>query len=60
MSKNEIKKANNVVKGIIIGMAAVLAVVAFVYNPGHLFTAGLVFAFGLECEPFNEEDYDIC
>lgn len=60
MSKKEIRKANNVFKGVIIGLAAILAVVAWIYNPGHLLTAGLVFAVGLECEFFNEEDYDIC
>ena len=34
----------------VIGAAAVIAVCAMIYNPGHLFTAGLVFAFGLESE----------
>ena len=52
MSKKEVRKANNVVKGVIIGLAAILAVVAWIYNPGHLLTAGLVFAVGLECEFF--------
>lgn len=60
MSKNDVKKANKVIKGMIIGLAAVLAVVAWFKNPGHLLTAGLVFAVGLECEFFNEDDYDIC
>ena len=34
----------------VIGVAAALAVCAVIYNPGHLFTAALVFAFGLESE----------
>lgn len=59
MKRRSIKSKNNVCKGIVIALAAALAVGAVLNNPAHLFTAAVVFAFGLEVEPFNEEDYDI-
>lgn len=34
----------------VIGIAAVIAICALIYNPGHLCTGALVFAFGLESE----------
>lgn len=59
MKRKSINRKNNICKGIVIALAAVIAVGAIVQNPAHLFTAAVVFAFGLECKPFNEEDYDI-
>ena len=37
-------------------MAAALAVGAMIYNPGHLFTAAIIFAFAVECGPGEKED----
>ena len=48
MSQKEANKVNRTFRAMIIVCAAVLAIVAFVYNPAHLFTAGIVFAFGCE------------
>lgn len=60
MDKKSVKKVNKFCKGAIIAAAAAIAVLAWIYNPAHMFTAALVFAFGLEYgEPLKEEDYDI-
>ena len=60
MSKESIKIVNKIYKGIIFAVAATIAVLAFFKNPGHLFTAGLVFAFGLETELVSKDAADIC
>lgn len=60
MSKNDIKRINRIWRGFLFVLAAVIAVCAWIWNPGHLFTAGLTLAFAFETELFNEEDYDIC
>ena len=48
MSKEQVKKVNKIYRTMVIGAAAVIAICAMIYNPAHLFTAGLVYAFGLE------------
>ena len=50
MSKEQVKKVNKIYRTMVIGAAAVIAICALIYNPGHLCTAALVFAFGLESE----------
>lgn len=60
MSKESIKIVNRIYKGIIISVAVILAVVAWFKNPGHLFTAGLIFAFALESELISKDSADIC
>lgn len=60
MSKESIKIVNGIYKGIIISIAAGIAVMACLKNPGHLFTAGLVFAFALESELVSKDSADIC
>lgn len=60
MSKESIKIINGIYKGIIISSAVALAVVAWFKNPGHLFTAGLIFVFGLNSEIVNKNSADIC
>lgn len=59
MSKESIKIINTIYKGIIISIAAVIAVIAFFKNPGHLFTAGLIFAYGLSSEIVDKNSADI-
>lgn len=56
----EVKTINKVWKAIVIGSAAALAIGALKYNPGHLFTAGLVFAIGLESEIVKKDRDEIC
>ena len=60
MSKESIKLINKVYKGIIISVSLALAVVAIFKNPGHLFTAGLIFAFGINSEIISKDAADIC
>lgn len=60
MSKESIKLINKVYKGIIISVSLTLGVVAVFTNPGHLFTAGLIFAFGINSEIISKDAADIC
>lgn len=50
MSTKEAKEVNKIFRVMVIGVAVILAIVAWFENPAHLFTAGLIFAAGLECE----------
>lgn len=59
MSQKEVNQANKVIRTIIIGIAAMLAIAALIYNPAHLFTAGIIFAVGLEAEPFKADEFDL-
>ena len=58
MSTESAKKINRVWKIAVISAAAVLAVVAMVKNPAHLFTAGIIFAFGLESKIVKPDALD--
>lgn len=60
MSKESIKLINKVYKGFIFSVAIACAIVAWFKNPGHLFTAGLIFAFGLNSELVSKDAADIC
>lgn len=59
MSQKEANEVNKTFRAMVILFAAVLAIVAIIYNPGHLFTAGLVFAFGLEAEIAKADEFDL-
>lgn len=59
MSQKQADKANKVIRTIIIVFAAVMAIVAIKYNPGHLFTASLVFAVGLNAELVEADEFDL-
>ncbi len=37
-------------------IATAVAVGAVMQNPGHLFTAAIIFAFAIECGPSERED----
>ena len=50
------KKLTNITRAIICAGAAILAIVAMIHNPGHLFTAALIFAVGLNVEWKDKED----
>ena len=60
MSKESIKIINKIYKGFIFSVAIALAIVAWFKNPGPLFTAGLIFAFGLNSEIISKDAADIC
>ena len=59
MSQQEINQLNKVCRTVIVGIAAVLAVFAFIFNPCHLFTAGVIFAAGLEVEVVKADKFDL-
>lgn len=56
MSQKELNQVNKVLRAVIMGIAVIIAIVAFIYNPGHLFTAAVVYAFGAEAEFVKSED----
>lgn len=60
MSKESIKIINKIYKGFITVCALALAIVAIFSNPGHLFTAGLLFAFGINTDIVSKDAADIC
>lgn len=60
MSKKDIKRINRIWRGFFFVLAAVIAVCAWIWNPGHLFTAGLILAFGINSEIISKDAADIC
>lgn len=56
----EMKKINRIFKAVAIVSSVALGIGALIYNPGHLFTAALIFAAGLECEIVKVDANDIC
>ena len=59
MSKESIKIVNKIYRGFITVISVALAIVALKYNPGHLFTAGLLYAFGINTEIISPDEADI-
>ena len=59
MSQKEANQVNKVIKFIICAIGAAITIAALMYNIGHLITAVIVFAIGLEADFVNVEDADI-
>lgn len=59
-SSKDVKIINGIWKTIVIGGAIVLGIGAAIHNPGHLFTAAIIFAIGLESEIVKKDSHDIC
>ena len=59
MSKRDLQKVNKIYRTIVIGFSIIMAITALIYNPAHLFTAGLIFSFGMESELVKAEETDI-
>lgn len=59
MSQKEANQVNKVYRTVVISLAAALAIAAFIYNPAHLFTAGIIFAFGLETEIAKADEFEL-
>ena len=59
MSQKEANEVNKTFRAMVFVCAAVLAVVAIIYNPGHLFTAGLILAVGCEAELVEADEFDL-
>ena len=60
MSRESVKRINKAWKAFLFIAAAAMAVCAWIWNPCHLFTAGLILACAFESEIVKSEDYDIC
>lgn len=59
MSQKEANQVNKVIRFIICAIGAAITIAALCYNIGHLITAIIVFAIGLEAEFVTSEDADI-
>lgn len=59
MSQKEANKVNKVLRFIVCAIGAAITITALMYNIGHLITAVIVFAIGLEADFVNVEDADI-
>lgn len=58
MSQKEANQVNKVIRFIICAIGAAITVAALCYNIGHLITAIIVIAFGLEADFITAEDID--
>lgn len=58
MSQKEANQVNKVIRFIICAIGAAITVDALCYNIGHLITAIIVVAFGLEAKFVSAEDID--
>ena len=59
MSQREANEVNKTFRTVVIVFAIVLGIVAMFKNPSHLFTAGLVLAFGCEVEIAKADEFDL-
>ena len=59
MSQKELNQVNKVYHAIVIVAAIAMANVAIIYNPGHLFTASLIYAFGINSEFADGDKFDL-
>ena len=59
MSQKEANEVNKTFRAMVYVASVVIAIVALIYNPGHLFTAALVFAFGCEAEIAKADEFDL-
>lgn len=59
MSQKEANKVNKTFRTMVIAVAVVLGVVALFTNPGHLFTACLIYAFGCEAEIAKADEFNL-
>lgn len=58
MSQKEANQVNKVIRFIICAIGAAITVAALCYNIGHLITAVIVIAFGLEADFITAKDID--
>lgn len=59
MSQKELNQVNKVFHAIVTIFSASLAICAIIYNPAHLFTAGVVYAFGINAEIAKADEFDL-
>lgn len=59
MSTKEANQVNEVYRTIVTVIAAVMAISALIWNPSHLGTAGLIYAFGCATEIAKADEFDL-
>lgn len=59
MSQKEANEVNKTFRAMVIVAAIALGIAALFTNPGHLFTAAIVFAVGLEAEIAKADEFDL-
>ena len=57
MSQKELNQVNKVYHAIVTVVAFTIAVIAIIYNPGHLLTASMIYGMGVTSE-FKSKDAD--
>lgn len=59
MSQKEANEVNKTFRAMVIIVGIVVGIIAIIYNPGHLFTAGLILAVGCEAELVEADEFDL-
>lgn len=59
MSQKEANEVNKAFRAMVIVVAIAVGIVALIYNPGHLFTAGIILAIGCEAEVAKADEFDL-
>lgn len=59
MSQKEANEVNKTFRAMVIVVAIAVGIVAVFTNPGHLITAGLIMAFGIEAEIAQADEFDL-
>ena len=59
MSQKEANKVNKTFHAIVSVFCLVLAIVAVFYNPAHIFSAAIIYSFGINAEIVKADDIDL-
>ena len=59
MSQKELNQVNKVYHAIVIIISVCLAIGAIIYNPAHLFSAGIIYALGTNVEFVKADEFDL-
>jgi hypothetical protein len=59
MSIKEANKINKAYRTVVTVFAAIMAICALIWNPSHLGTAGLIYAFGCATEIAKADEFDL-
>lgn len=59
MSQREANEVNKAFRAIVIGLSIVVGIIAIIYNPAHLVTAGCMFFAGLDAQIVEADEFDL-
>ena len=59
MSQKEANEVNKAFRAMVIVVGIAVGIIAIIYNPGHLFTAGIILAVGCEAEIAQADEFDL-